>query len=143
MSQNKERWRAVPSKPGILASSFGRLMVAPYLAALPNGGVRQYGGEPTKGAWDGARFLYTFNGESFKAHRLICEAFNGPSPAGAVCMHLDENSANNEPSNLKWGTQKENLNAPGFLAYCRSRIGENSPARKARARQACAGNAAP
>ena len=41
-------------------------------------------------------------------------------------MHLDENAANNRASNLRWGTQKENLNAPGFLDYCRTRTGENN-----------------
>jgi hypothetical protein len=38
-----------------------------------------------------------------------------------VCMHLDENSRNNKPENLAWGTQKENLNAPGFIDYCKSK----------------------
>ncbi len=47
-------------------------------------------------------------------------------------MHLDENAANNGADNLAWGTQKENLNAPGFLTYCRSRTGEDSPVAKAR-----------
>jgi hypothetical protein len=42
-------------------------------------------------------------------------------------MHLDENSRNNRPENLAWGTQKENLNAPQFLEYCKNRTGENSP----------------
>jgi hypothetical protein len=29
-------------------------------------------------------------------------------------MHQDENGLNNCAGNLKWGTQKENLNAPGY-----------------------------
>lgn len=56
-----------------------------------------------------------------KVHQLVCEAFHGPKPfSRAVVIHKDENSLNNKPSNLTWGTQKENLNCPGFLAYCRS-----------------------
>ena len=47
-------------------------------------------------------------------------------------MHMDENSANNQYENLQWGTQKENLNAPGFIAYCHGRTGENSPSIKSR-----------
>lgn len=47
-------------------------------------------------------------------------------------MHLDDNPANNKPENLKWGTQKENMNAPAFISYCKSRTGENSPVIKAR-----------
>lgn len=42
-------------------------------------------------------------------------------------MHKDENSRHNAPSNLEWGTQKQNLNAPGFIAKCKSRIGEKGP----------------
>lgn len=112
----------------------GRIMVAHFAGALPNGGERIYGGVPTFGQWDGKRFIYARRGhKTLKVHRLVCEAFNGPPPDDkSVCMHLDESSANNKPENLSWGTQKENLNAPGFLAYCRSRTGENSPAAKGR-----------
>lgn len=128
----KEFWRCVPSLPGLLASTEGRLMVSPYFSRLPNGGFRQYGGEPTNGQWDGCRFIHVFKEKTYKAHRLICEAFNGPPQPGMVCMHLDENAANNKPVNLAWGTQKENLNAPGFIRYCMSRTGENSPYVKGR-----------
>lgn len=114
-------------------------MVAPYRAQMPHGGERQYGGVPTFGVWNkqDGRFITSQNGETFKIHQLICEAFNGPKPApDAVVMHIDENAANNRASNLQWGTQKENLNAPGFLEYCRSRTGENSPTTKARKKSA-------
>lgn len=130
-----EQWRLVPSVPGILASSEGRIMVVPYFSPLPNGGVRQYGGQPTKGQWDGDRFVYVLKGKTYKVARLVCEAFNGAQPAERpICMHLDENSSNNRPENLKWGTQEENLNAPGFIAYCETRTGENNPAIKGRKR---------
>ena len=95
---------------------------------MPNGGFRTYGGDPTFGQWDGKRFLYVVNRKStYKVARLVCSAFNGIPKKGLVCMHLDEDSSNNKPENLKWGTQKENLNAPGFIAYCKSRTGENNP----------------
>lgn len=110
-------------------------MVVPYQSELPNGGFRQYGGEPTQGQWDGSRFIYHLRGKTYKAHRLICEAFNGMPTPGSVCMHIDENSRNNRPTNLAWGTQKQNLNAPGFLAYCRARTGSNSPTAKSRQRK--------
>ena len=136
---DREMWRLVPSLPGLMASSHGRLMVAPYLAPVSRGaGERQYGGEPTSGQWDGNRFVYFFRGKTYKVHRLVCEAFNGPPFDGAVCMHMDEDARNNRPSNLKWGTQKENLNAPGFLAYCRGRTGANSPTIKAKAKKEAA-----
>jgi hypothetical protein len=127
-----EIWRLVPSVPGLLASSRGRIMITPKMGTGQNA-TKQYGGYARAGSWDGARFIFQWEGKTYKVARLVCEAFNGPAPEGKnVCMHLDENSRNNVPTNLKWGTQKENLNAPGFLRYCRGRTGENSPTVKAR-----------
>ncbi len=130
-------WRDVPSVPGILVSSEGRVMHVPHRERMPNGnGTRSYGGRPVFGVWNkaDARFIIIIiDGKIYKVHRLIAEAFHGPAPFdGAVVMHLDENAANNRASNLRWGTQKENLNAEGFLAYCRSRTGERNPIIKAR-----------
>lgn len=134
-----EVWKPVPSLPGVMASSEGRLLFPPRHAPLPNGGFRIYTPEPTFGAVTKAnknakhsyRGLYRKDFGNVKVHRAICEAFHGPAPfPGAVVIHLDEDAHNNLPSNLKWGTQKENLNMPGFKAYCRSRVGENSPHRK-------------
>ena len=68
---------------------------------------------------------------NIKIHRLVCEAFHGIAPFDrAVVLHLDENALNNRPENLRWGTQKENLNMPNFIKYCKSRTGENSPVAK-------------
>lgn len=75
--------------------------------------------------------IFVYRSKTYKIHQLVCEAFNGPKQEGQVCMHLDEDYKNNRPDNLTWGTQKENLNAPGFLEYCRSRTGDDSPRRKA------------
>ena len=123
-----ESWSLVPSEPGLLASSLGRIMVDPYTGNLPNGGERVYGGIPTFGQWDGKRFVYPRRGhKTLKVHRLVCEAFNGQPQKGQVCMHLNENATDNKPENLSWGTQKENMNAPGYIAYCKSRIGKKSP----------------
>ena len=137
-----EIWRDVPSLPAILASSEGRVMMIPYRGAMPKGGQRSYGGTPTFGVWsrtDG-RFITTIGDRSYKVARLVAEAFHGPAPfAGAVVMHLDENAANNRADNLRWGTQRENLNAPGFLDYCRSRTGDRHPAAKSRARSRSCG----
>lgn len=133
-----EVWRVIPSLPEYLASSTGMLMRTPYLARVNRGdGNRNYGGMPTTGQWDGARFIHVFKGKTYKVARLICEAFHGPAPEGKpVCMHLDENSRNNRPENLAWGSQKENLNAPGFIRYCRARTGENNPVLKGQQRRA-------
>lgn len=132
-----EIWKAIASLPGVLASSRGRVMLIPGFAAMPHGGLRSYGARARRGQWDGTRYILTVDGHSYKVARLVCEAFNGPPPFdGAVCMHMDENARNNAPLNLQWGTQQANLNAPGFIEYCRGRTGDNNPAvkgRKARA----------
>ena len=122
-----EVWREVPSLPAVLVSSEGRVMVKPYYGDMPHGGVRPYGGEPHFGVWNkqDARFIMVLKGKSYKIARLVCEAFHGPPPAGKnVCMHLDENAANNRPDNLKWGDQKENLNAPQFKEYKKMKRGD-------------------
>lgn len=125
-----EVWRIVPSLKGVLVSSEGRVMTNPKLGSMPSGGRRHYEGAPYLGVWskqDG-RFIIVRKGKTYKVHRLVCEAFHGPPRGDApFCLHVDENAANNRASNLKWGTQKENLNAKGFLAYCSSRTGESSP----------------
>lgn len=134
-----EVWRVVPSLPKLLVSSEGRVMTIPTLGTMPHGGDKYYGGVPYFGVWSkrDARFIISVDGHTYKIARLVCEAFHGRCPAlDGVAMHLDENSANNRADNLRWGSQKENLNAPGFLEYCRSRTGDNSPTTKHRKKSA-------
>lgn len=122
-------WKPVPSLPGVMASEEGQLLLPPRYAPLPNGGYRLYTPEPTWGVVTRASTVanHSYRGifNSFygniKIHRAVCEAFHGPSPfEGAVVIHKDEDAHNNRAENLKWGTQKENLNMPKFKAWCRS-----------------------
>lgn len=139
--ENEIIWKPVPSKPGIMANNLGQIQLPEREAVMPRGGCRKYLPKPTFGslcrASKNARHKYMgiynkFYG-NMKVHRLVCEAFHGPSPLGMdVVIHLDEDATNNRPENLKWGTQKENLNMPGYIAYCKSRTGENSPIIKGR-----------
>lgn len=135
-----EIWKPVPSRPGIMASSWGRIILPERVAEMPNGGKRVYKTRPTYGSktksHSGARHLYmgkqTRHFGNLKIHRLVCEAFHGPAPKDKpIVLHLDEDATNNRPENLRWGTQKENLNMPKFIDYCKSRTGENSPRAKA------------
>jgi hypothetical protein len=78
-----------------------------------------------------------------KVHQAVCEAFHGPRPfPGAIVLHLNENGLDNRPGNLAWGTQKQNLNMPRFVAYCQTRVGTNHPRVKGRrrAQEAAAGS---
>ena len=135
----KEIWKPIASQPGMMASSWGRVLLPERIAQMPYGGWRTYTPTPTYGskrrATKTARHEYYgfFQRDrgSLKIHRLICEAFHGPSPfPKAVVIHLDEDALNNKPENLKWGTQKDNLNMPKFIAYCKGRTGDNSPRTK-------------
>lgn len=118
-----EVWKPVPSLPGVMASSEGRIVLPPRYAPVNNGGFRAYMPKPVVGtvrrASKKARHVYRGywcrHFGNIKVHQAVCEAFHGPKPfAAAVVIHIDENALNNLPENLKWGTQKENLNAPGF-----------------------------
>jgi len=133
---SNEIWEPVPSKPGIMASSWGRILLPVREYSMPNGGVSKTNPKPTYGcktkASKTARHEHMGVSNRYfgnmKVHRLVCEAFHGKPPfKKAVVIHLDEDATNNRPENLKWGTQKENLNMPGFIEYCKSRTGDNNP----------------
>lgn len=113
-----------------MVSNEGRVMTKPYRAKMPHGGLRHYGGEPHFGVWhkQEGRFITFYKKKNYKISRLVCEAFHGKPPEDKpVCMHLDENAANNRAENLAWGTQKENLNAPQFIEYCQMKKGQKHP----------------
>jgi hypothetical protein len=134
-----EVWKPVPSLPGVMASSEGRILLPPRYAPLPNGGYRVYLPEPATGvvckaatnAMHEYRGYWARHFGNIKVHQAVCEAFHGPKPFdGAVVIHMDENAHNNRPENLKWGSQRENMNMPKIKAYHRSRVGNDNPRRK-------------
>jgi len=144
----EEVWMVVPSFPEISASSLGRILVAPCVRTMPNGGVRSYTPKPSDGYEEKTstgrpgtpkrRIIRVGRlKRTFKVAQLVCEAFHGPKPfPKAVTIHLDEDPSNNAPDNLKWGTQKENLNMPKFKEWQKTvRIGENAPTVKAAVRK--------
>ena len=135
--------KPIPSIPGALARSDGRIKLPDTLGVTRGAGMRLYKtkwiqGTKTK-ASKTARHEYFgifYRMKNYKVHRLVCEAFHGAPPEGRnVVMHLNECATDNRPENLRWGSQKENLNAPGFIAYCRSRTGGNNPVIKGMAKK--------
>jgi hypothetical protein len=139
--ENEIIWKNVPSKIGVMANNLGQIKLPDSEASMPNGGKRTYKTKPVfgtkaKASKNARHVFYSYWSPKYghmKVHRLVCEAFHGPPPFDrAVVIHIDENALNNRPENLRWGTQKENLNMPGFIAYCKSRTGENNPAIKGR-----------
>ena len=127
--------KPIPSLYGAYANDLGQIKLPESVAKMPQGGERKY---QTKWVYGVKRrasktalheyFAITHRGKNFKIHRLVCEAFHGPPPDDKpIVLHLNESALDNRPENLRWGTQKENLNMPKFLEYCRSRTGENNP----------------
>ena len=47
--------------------------------------------------------------KSYKVHVLVLDAFVGPRPNGMQGLHRDDDHANNNLSNLYWGTQSQNM----------------------------------
>lgn len=139
----KEIWKDVPSYPGVKASSFGRILLPESTARMPHGGMRAYKPKPNYGVLTKAtkkakhQYMGIYNRKfgNIKVHRAVCETFHGNAPIGKnVVIHIDEDATNNRPENLKWGTQKENMNMPKFIAYCKTRTGENNPLKKSLAK---------
>lgn len=127
-----EHWEPSPLYPGIWASTHGRILREPHKGVMPHGGERMYQSGPVFGsitsAAKGARHVYFgthYRGiGNIKVHRAVCSAFHGLPPFdGAVVIHVNECALDNRPDNLKWGTQKENLNAPAFRRYREARKG--------------------
>jgi hypothetical protein len=59
-----------------------------------------------------------------RIHRVVAEAFIGPSPFdGAIVMHLDDNRTNNHYSNLQWGSYDDN--SKDMVKKDRQRKGES------------------
>lgn len=134
----KEIWKPIPSIPGALASSIGRVWFPPKRqeAEMPGGGKRTYKTAPTFGSEEktatgrqesGRRMIARRFGKTYKVHRLVCEAFHGPAPSSKhIVLHLNEEPTDNRAENLRWGTRKENQNFPKVKTAFKARTGENS-----------------
>ena len=114
-----EEWREVPGYPGVYASSHGRVFADRQRYRT---GTAPTFGFISKADRTGNYFrmlirISTSKGkrECLKVHRLVCLAFHGePSGVRTLVLHKDDNGLHNFSSNLSWGSQYENCQAPRF-----------------------------
>jgi hypothetical protein len=102
-----EEWRKVDGWPNYEVSTFGRVRSKGFrilkLVGVQGGGSPNYRplhvslSSPGKQVW------------SVKVAVLVLLAFVGPPPfKGAHALHWDDDQGNNNLSNLRWGTSKDN-----------------------------------
>ncbi len=103
----KEEWRKIPELPEQFeVSNKGNLRSLPYI---------------DRRGWKRKAILYKINNAEitlridgkdkwFALAALVLSAFVGPKPYGCrLSRHLDDDRNNNCVENLKWGTDKENI----------------------------------
>lgn len=105
----KEVWRKIANAPGYDISNHGR--VRSHLPYRNN--AKSHFPHLLKPNFDKdgyQKVVLRINGvpKDFRVCTLVAEAWHGPRPNGAIVRHLDGSKNNDVPSNLKWGTPKEN-----------------------------------
>lgn len=103
-----ENWKIIAEAPDYAISDKGRVKrIVPdwqgkYLGRILKPSI-QRGGYHLYLLRVGGKNLYR------KAHRLVCEAWNGPPPSPmSHAAHWDGDTGNNTPRNLRWATALEN-----------------------------------
>jgi hypothetical protein len=92
-----ETWLKIPSFPGYIVSSEGRVRHSRVNAPILAGSLDK----------DGYRRV-CLHGVTLRVHSIVCECFHGLRPKGMECAHLDGDKTNNAARNLAWKTPKEN-----------------------------------
>lgn len=142
-----EVWKPIPDFPGYEVSDLGNVRSLDRWPAYKDGRRRFLQGTTLKpGLWWGktgrvikkrgksARRTVAIRNSSgrkvtCRVARLVLLAHVGPPPfPGADCRHLDDNSLNDQVSNLAWGTRADN--ADDKRRNGNSPSGEKHPASK-------------
>lgn len=110
-----ERWMPVPGWEDCYSvSDCGRVRSEARTVLRRNGRiftVREYILKPQihQSGHPLVRLSEDGRGRTYTVHLLVMEAFVGPRPADMETRHLDGNAANNNLSNLCYGTRSENI----------------------------------
>lgn len=97
MTPDRE-WRRIPGHPDYSVSDQGDVWSGKSGRLIGVNSVDSEGYRPVN-----------LDGKCKRIHSLVLLAFVGPRPQGLVTRHLDGNPLNNALSNLKYGTESENL----------------------------------
>jgi hypothetical protein len=106
-------WRDIPSLPGYQVSDAAEVRRLPYRGALGRtaGGIILAQATNPRGYRTITAFVPSVGRyQPCLVHRVVCEAFHGPAPfKGAKALHWRNDLADNSPSNVRWGSQAENM----------------------------------
>lgn len=91
-----EQWKPVPDRPGMEASTLGRVRINGEIVPQVSNG-NSY-----------VRCRSVAGNKVELVHRIVCAAFHGAN--WHLCVnHKDLNKQNNAPDNLEWVTYRENV----------------------------------
>lgn len=103
-----EEWRNIEGYPGYQVSNRGNVRSLVTIGSKNRSIGNAY--HPIKPRTDGhGYFIIGLHGKNHRIHRLVAKAFL-PNPMNfPVVRHMDDNRTNNVVENLKWGTQRDNI----------------------------------
>ena len=110
-----EIWKPIPELRGYYeASNAGRIRSVDRKILTRNGRLITYRGKVknlfvSRTGYLQARVSLDNSPRWLFAHHGVLQAFVGPRIPGAVTMHLNNDPKDNRLENLRWGTQKENI----------------------------------
>jgi hypothetical protein len=101
-----ERWAAVAGFDGYFVSTCGRVCSTDRIidGKIKRGVLLKAGTYSS-----GHRYVCLGRGNHSQVHTLVLQAFVGPAPQACEGLHFDDNPANNNLFNLRWGTRSANL----------------------------------
>lgn len=109
-ASDKQVWKPIPDYLDYEVSAEGRVRswkpIRNY-AETPSE-PRELSYKTDKYGYKVVRLYKNGKGRYFTIHRLVLCTFNRKPEKCEVCRHLDGNRSNNNISNLKWGSPKQN-----------------------------------
>lgn len=92
----------IPGSEGYLATRGGKILSTRF------GKVKALKDAPHPKGYRSVALWKDKKQKTFWVHKLVLMAFDRDRLPGEVCLHENDNPADNRLSNIKWGTPKEN-----------------------------------